>query len=196
MLFNKQPEKYACRCGKTEWQYDTRVRLNTYRMTCYCKDCQAYARYLDPENPAIDVQGGTAIAISRPSDLRFTKGAENLAASRISDKGPYRWHTSCCRTAIGNTLTKPDPAFISAIVTSSKTPQRYGPVLSVRNSASGTNAPPDRGELRVKIRFLRFVYWAKLTGRVRRTPFFAADGTPVVQAHIMTEAEKAAAYGS
>ena len=90
-----------CRCGTIQGTVDPR---HVYaRAVCYCKDCQAFARFLGSPDQILDRQGGTEIVAILPAAVQFTTGVEKLACMSLSDKGLLRWYASCCRTPIGNT---------------------------------------------------------------------------------------------
>jgi hypothetical protein len=73
-----------------------------FRFICYCKDCQAFARFLERPD-VLDPAGGTDIFQMPPSRVKLTAGMDALRCLRLSDKGVLRWFTDCCRTPIGNT---------------------------------------------------------------------------------------------
>jgi hypothetical protein len=50
-------------------------------MVCYCRDCQAFARFL--ENPGmLDAAGGTEVVLVAPGRLRFTTGVDPFFDAR------------------------------------------------------------------------------------------------------------------
>jgi hypothetical protein len=76
-----------------------------FRFVCYCKDCQAFARFL--ERPGIlDAAGGTDIFQMPPGQVTFTAGSDALRCLRLSGK-VLRWYADCCRTPIANTAIDP-----------------------------------------------------------------------------------------
>src|SRR5262249_59901090 len=52
----------------------------------------------------LNTQGGTDIVQVAPAALTFVQGQDRIVGLRLTPKGLYRWHTSCCNTPIGNTL--------------------------------------------------------------------------------------------
>jgi hypothetical protein len=81
-------------------------------LVCYCRDCRAFARWL--ERPEIlDAAGGSDIVQMARGRVVFDAGVERLACVRLSAKGLHRWYASCCRTPVGNTM--PGIAFIGVI---------------------------------------------------------------------------------
>ena len=78
-----------------------------FRFLCYCKDCQAFARFLERAD-VLDAAGGTDIFQMPPGRMKFTAGADALRCLRLSDKTRvFRWYADCCRTPIGNTADRP-----------------------------------------------------------------------------------------
>ncbi len=94
-----------CRCGHTCGVARAVSPSAGFRFVCYCKDCQAFARFL--ERPDIlDAAGGTDIFQMPPGQVTFTAGFEALRCLRLSGK-VLRWYTDCCRTPIANTAVDP-----------------------------------------------------------------------------------------
>lgn len=89
-----------CGCGKVRGEVDL-GRAYT-RGTCYCRDCQAFARWLGRPG-LMDDCGGTDVVPMSPAGVRVTSGAEHVACMSLSAKGPLRWYADCCRTPLGNT---------------------------------------------------------------------------------------------
>ncbi|PWT84369.1 MAG: hypothetical protein C5B56_15765 [Proteobacteria bacterium] len=77
-----------------------------FRFVCYCKDCQAFARFLDRPD-VLDGAGGTDIFQMPPARMKLTTGIDALRCLRLSAKGVLRWYTDCCRTPIANTAASP-----------------------------------------------------------------------------------------
>ena len=77
-----------------------------FRFVCYCKDCQAFARFLG-RSDMLDPAGGTDIFQIPPGRVKLTAGMEAVRCLRLSNKGVLRWYTDCCRTPIGNTAAGP-----------------------------------------------------------------------------------------
>jgi Family of unknown function (DUF6151) len=74
-----------------------------FRFVCYCKDCQAFARFLERPD-VLDAAGGTDIFQMPPGRVKLTAGTDAVRCLRFTDKSVVlRWYTDCCRTPIGNT---------------------------------------------------------------------------------------------
>ena len=77
--------RLRCRCGKLQGEVDaTRVAA---RAVCYCKDCQAFARFLKAQDVVLAAAGGTEVEAALPAAVRFTQCLEHLACMSLSPKG-------------------------------------------------------------------------------------------------------------
>jgi len=110
-----------CRCGHVRGIAREVSRSNGFRLVCYCKDCQAFARFLAhvPEKwspvfrkghapiqipDVLDAAGGTDIFQMPPGRLALTAGADALRCLRLhAGSKVLRWYTACCKTPIANT---------------------------------------------------------------------------------------------
>jgi hypothetical protein len=102
-----------CRCGRLRGTASGVSPSCVFRFVCYCRDCQAFARFLgrpDVLGPA----GGTDIFQMPPARVRLTAGTDVMRALRISSK-VLRWYTDCCQTPIANTPAKPGFPIIGMI---------------------------------------------------------------------------------
>ena len=91
-----------CRCGHLRGVASEVSPSAGFRFLCYCKDCQAFARFLDRAD-VLDAAGGTDIFQMPPARLKIATGADAFRCLRLSDKGVLRWYADCCRTPIANT---------------------------------------------------------------------------------------------
>lgn len=94
-----------CRCGGLRGVAQEISRSTGLRFVCYCKDCQAFARFLD-RLEVLDAAGGTDIFHMPPARVKLTAGADALRCLRLSSK-VLRWYSACCRTPIANTPAAP-----------------------------------------------------------------------------------------
>jgi hypothetical protein len=78
------------------------------RVVCYCDDCQAFAHQLGRAD-LLNANGGSDIVQVAPASLTFVKGQDRIAGVRLTPKGLFRYHTTCCNTPIGNTLSPAIP---------------------------------------------------------------------------------------
>src|SRR5436309_3774439 len=97
-----------CRCGEVRGVVANASPRTVNRVVCYCDDCQAFAHQLGRAD-LLDAQGGTDIVQVAPAAVSFAQGQHRIVGLRLTPKGLFRWHTSCCNTPIGNTLTPAIP---------------------------------------------------------------------------------------
>jgi len=152
-----------CRCGQVQGEVDTD---RTYaRATCYCKDCQAYARFLG--TPGItDAQGGSDILAMAPAGVRFASGLDQVACMALSEKGILRWYAACCRTPLGNTA-------------------RGAKVPYVGMSTACFAATQDAVDAAVGPRDRIILNSGSATGQVRKTPLTFVTGGMRILANII-----------
>jgi len=56
-----------CRCGTIKgWVGDTQ---SANRVVCYCRDCQAFARFLGQGSETLDAQGGSDVIQTLPKNV-------------------------------------------------------------------------------------------------------------------------------
>jgi hypothetical protein len=93
----------SCRCGHTRGVAREVSPPAGFRLVSYCKDCQAFAYYLQRPD-VLDPSGGTDIFQMPPGRLTFSAGEDALRSLRLSERTKVlRWYTECCRTPIANT---------------------------------------------------------------------------------------------
>ena len=90
-----------CRCGQVRGLASGVSPSAGFRFVCYCKDCQAFARFLERPD-VLNAAGGTDIFQLPPGRVKLTAGADDVCCLRFSDK-VFRWYADCCRTPIANT---------------------------------------------------------------------------------------------
>jgi hypothetical protein len=135
------PTPIRCQCGKVRGEVDL-SRAYT-RATCYCKDCQAFSRYLKRAD-MVDRCGGHRHCTMSPAGVRIADGLENVSCMSLSDKGRLRWHTACCQTPLANTPRSGKIAYVGMILTCfDATPDAIEAALGPRdrivlNTASAT----------------------------------------------------------
>ncbi|KQQ97108.1 DUF6151 family protein [Massilia sp. Leaf139] len=186
-----------CRCGKLEGEVDaSRVKA---RAICYCKDCQAFARFLKAQDAVLDASGGTEVEAMLPSGVRFTKGLEHLACLSLSPKGIYRWYASCCDTPVGNTPRNPKAAYLGLVRTCLAAPdeeldRRLGRshITANTGSAHGPAKTTPVATVFAVASLGTMLVKARLDGGWRDNPFFDTAGAPVRTPRVLTREERAA----
>lgn len=186
-----------CQCGKLQGEVD--AKQVAARAVCYCKDCQAFARYLKAEERVLDAGGGTEVEAALPAAVRFTSGLEHLACMSLSPKGIYRWYASCCNTPIGNTPRDPKMSYVGVVRTCLDAPldtieRDLGRVRMVASSSSayGPSKPKPLGSVLAIGKIGVMLVKARLNGGWRDNPFFDASGAPVRAPRVLTLEERAA----
>ena len=86
-----------CRCGEVTGLVTNASPQKVNRVVCYCDDCQAFAHQLGRAD-LLNAQGGSDIVQVAPASLAFMKGQNRIAGVRLTPKGLFRWHTTCCNT--------------------------------------------------------------------------------------------------
>jgi hypothetical protein len=189
-----------CRCGTVKgWVSDP---AGANRAVCYCRDCQAFARFLGQESETLDGQGGSDIVQTLPKNVTFTQGADVLACIRLTDKGMIRWYAGCCRTPIGNTPENYRISFVGLLHNCLETPAHplqnsFGAVRTYANpqGAIGEPKPTRSGVGRMIWWLLKTILRARANGDYKRTPFFR-EGKAITIPHVLSSAELASATRS
>jgi hypothetical protein len=182
-----------CKCGTIKGVISNPQSAN--RAVCYCKDCQAFARFLGQERETLDAQGGSDILQILPKNVSFLQGVESLACMRLTDKGMVRWYAACCKTPIGNTLANYKISFIGLLHNCLETPGRplhdsFGPVRCHVNpqGAIGEPKPKANGSGTMLLWLTKNVLRARLNGDYKKTPFFREDtGLPIVAPQVLRD---------
>jgi hypothetical protein len=191
-----------CRCGRMRGVAESVSPSTGLRFVCYCKDCQAFARFLDRAD-VLDPAGGTDIFHMPPGRVRLTTGTDALRCLQLSDK-VLRWYTGCCRTPIANTPAWPGfpvigmvHSFMDHEVDGRSWDEALGPALCsiYGRSAVGPLPPNAPGPPSVAVfarRASRVLGWW-VHGLSRPTPFFD-DRTkaPCAVPRVLTLSERAA----
>ncbi len=187
-----------CECGVVEG-YVTSPQVAA-RAVCYCRDCQAFARFLGASERILNSQGGTDIIATVPRHVHFTKGAEQLRCMRLSEKGLLRWYAACCRTPIGNTPPNPKLPYVGLVRSclrgsSNEIDDVFGLARISLNTASanGPVSPTRTATLMGLLKIIRNVLGARLSGASRDNPFFrTGSGEPVSMPETLKPHERSA----
>jgi hypothetical protein len=101
VIVMKHDVDLSCRCGAVHGVVADVASNSVNRIVCYCFDCQAFVHQLR-RSDLLDAHGGSDIVQVAPGRVRIDRGAENVCALRLSDKGMFRFYASCCNTPLGN----------------------------------------------------------------------------------------------
>jgi hypothetical protein len=175
-----------------------------FRFLCYCKDCQAFARFLDRPD-VLDTAGGTDIFQIAPARVQITAGADVLRCVRLRENTRVlRWYTDCCRTPIANTAATPRfpivaliHSFVAAEADGRSRDEVLGPPLCriYERSAIDLLPPNAPGPPSVGVfinRASKMLGWW-MRGLARPNPFFDDQtNTPIAAPRVLTPSERAA----
>lgn len=185
---------FACRCGQVRGELDP---ARAYaRATCYCRDCQAFARWLGQAG-VLDAAGGTDIVAMAPDGLRITQGFDKMACMSLGPRGLLRWYASCCRTPLGNIPRDPKLYYLGVPVPAIAEPAAaidaaYGPCGRIAvspESALGNVAASGLARFAGTLRIVANLLGARLRGR-RNAVLFDADGLPLREPLVLDKAER------
>lgn len=191
-----------CACGRLEGHVTATHRAG--RAICYCRDCQAFARFLSAPEAMFDALGGTDIIATAPRFVQFTAGTEQLQCMSLGPRGLLRWYSGCCRTPIGNMPRNPKLSYVGLVhnclvgLPAAKD-AAFGPAWLVVSpkSASGRVAPMLLAMLLAMLKILRNVGGSRLGGIYRQNTFFkAGTDEPIVPPQVLTAAQRQALRGA
>jgi Family of unknown function (DUF6151) len=195
-----------CKCGHVRGIGSEFAPASGFRFVCYCKDCQAFARFLDRAD-VLDPAGGTDIVQLPPGGVKLTAGIDALRSLRFSNK-VFRWYTGCCRTPIANTAFSarvPIVGLVHSFISvgaeglsrNEILDEILGPPLCriYERSATGPLPPNAPASPSLSLFVLRaakaFGWWWRGLGRPN--PFFDdRTGAPVSTPRVLTPSERAA----
>lgn len=178
--------EWTCRCGALAAEVDPSEGI---RAVCYCASCRRFAEMTDAVD-ALDAAGGSDLFQVAPERMRFTKGgAENLTWTRLTEKGPNRWFTTCCNTPVANTLATSAWPFVTLQTHRFADPEALGPVVARVNRRDATERVPDGGKgIGYLMRnFLKRALKSRLTGGWKKNPFFGPDRKPVAKGGVLAD---------
>ena len=186
----------ACQCGAFQAEIHDPHAASCNHAICYCKDCQAFAQHLGQGPHVLDFAGGTDLFQTQPSQVRIISGADKLAVLQLAPKGLYRWHTTCCNTALCNTMGTPKLSFVG-FMTANIAERDALPPVTIKYKPEHATAPvpkPHGSLLRFAGFTIRNLLKARITGSWKKNPFFGDDARSVVKPYVLSEAERDAAY--
>jgi hypothetical protein len=168
------------------------------RAVCYCKDCQAFAHFLERPDAVLDELGGTEIVATLPKHVHFTQGLDALVCMSLAHHGLLRWYASCCNTPIGNTPRDFKTSYVGLVHSclANRAPSlqdSFGPVRMVlkTKSAKGQVKSTPVSNFVTMLKIMKSVIGVRISGSYKHNPFFVEDlGTPIKQPRVLTKAER------
>lgn len=195
--------RLKCRCGAVRGiAKDLSPRTGNHAI-CYCRDCQAFARFLGSEG-LLDPAGGSEIFQLTPSQLTLETGQEHLRCIRLSGKGLLRWYVDCCRTPVANTLATARAPFAGMLVAFvdgaegvATRDRALGPVIARTFGRDATGPVPNGTHAATPLalipRMLFLLARWFIGGKAQPSPFFAPGAKePRVQPRVLSPDERAA----
>jgi hypothetical protein len=187
--------QFHCRCGAVRGTVANPSRSSVNRVICYCDDCQAFAHQIGRAE-LLDAYGGSDIIQVAPAALTFTQGVEHIVGLRLSPKGLYRWHTSCCNTPLGNTVGPALP-FVGIEAHGFDDPDAtFGKPIGGIQAQFAIGTPPGAAKRiapSLLIRALSKVLGWRLRGKAWPHPFFARDtGKPLYPLTVVSREQREA----
>ncbi|MCX6123491.1 MAG: DUF6151 family protein [Proteobacteria bacterium] len=179
-----------CRCGKfTGTAYEVTPSSGNH-LLCYCKDCQAFAKFLGRSQDLLDEAGGTEVFQLTPAQIRISKGLDQIRCIQLTPR-LMRWYTDCCKTPAGNTMPSAKMPFVGVEISlfslekgDRKFVKAFGPILEkcFGRYACG-HLPPDAKEkatVGIFVRIAWFLLKNRLSGKSKPHPYFHDNGDPIV----------------
>jgi len=168
--------KLSCRCGAVQGVVTNATPQSVNRVVCYCEDCQAFLHQLGRAD-LLDAQGGTDIVQVAPASLTFIKGLDRIAGLRLTPKGLFRWHTTCCSTPVGNTMGPAIPfvGIVAQTFGAERAQSAFGAPIGAILGKYAIGTPPVGStgiNLGLLLRAIAKVLGWRLGGRAWPHPFF------------------------
>lgn len=166
-----------CECGTVTGALQ--VRGLAVHGVCYCRDCQAFARFLGRPERILNGAAGTEVIGTLPGRLHFISGQDRLACVTLTPRGPLRWYAECCRMSIGNSSRAPKTPFVTLharamAVSQAELDRAFGPG-SFTFAVAAASAPVRNSRVGFVLALLKILWnllYAKLSGAWRSNPFF------------------------
>jgi hypothetical protein len=170
----------GCRCGHVRGVANVVASDSGFRFICYCRDCQAFARFLRRPD-VLDQSGGTDIFHMPTGRAQLTAGTDAVRCLQFSRR-VFRWYADCCQTPIANTAGPRFPvvgiihSFMNHDVGGRSRDEVLGPPLCRIFERSAVaplppNAPPPPSLGLFALRGSKLLGWW-LRGLARPNPFF------------------------
>ena len=168
---------WSCTCGNVQGTWSG---APSSRIVCYCKSCRDFAQNLGADN-IIDPAGGSDLLQMPPDAFEITQGHDHLAWTKLTEKGPVRWYTTCCNTPIANTLGSPKVPFLTLQTAYFQPPEATGPIVARVNRKGATaHIEGEMGSMGAVLwAFGKRALKARINGSYKKNPFFDAQGAPI-----------------
>ncbi|MBT8152945.1 hypothetical protein KMP13_03385 [Epibacterium ulvae] len=189
---NQNPLAFSCACGTVQGHLSPDGAKVGTHVECYCADCRANELLHNQPDPAPEAVRLLQIS---PDALTVTQGAEHLCPIRLSPRGILRWHASCCKTPIANSLPNPKLPFAGVRTAVFADPSTFGKVRVKAFIPQPGKQPRTKGAMLMVISMFKRMGAALLSGAWRNTPFFDTDtGKPIAEVKLLSKEERAPLY--
>jgi len=185
-----------CRCSHVRGVAKDVAPNEGFRFTCYCTDCQGFARFLARPD-VLDRAGGTDIFQMPLGRVKLTAGIEAICCVKFSGM-VFRWYTECCRTPIGNSAGARFPiiGLIHAFMNHEGLPRdevlgapRCRIFATSATAPLPPDAPPPPSFVPYVLRGSKLLGWW-LRGLGKPNPFFDAQtGAPISEPRVLTPSD-------
>jgi len=183
-----------CHCGEVQGVAHDVSPSSGNRVVCCCASCQEFANYLGTQADVLDEYGGTELFQLSQSQVQISQGHDKLQCVRLTPKGLLRWHSTCCNTAIGNTVKASLP-FVGLIHTFLDIPDpdaTLGKVRAYVQTQDATQTPGYRKHhakypVGITLRIIRKMLLWKIQRKNKPSPFFNEEGMSIVEPVIVSE---------
>ena len=185
--------KIKCCCGKVEGTARDISASSTNHVICSCRSCQLYAHFLGRTDTMLDAEGGSHIFQMNPNKFEINQGIDEVVAVRVTPNGPFRWHTRCCKTPLGNSFPRAGVPFLGVLPLcvgqdggSSEFREIAGPVRAYVNKIGPSSLGEKVQVAAMLVRFSCMLLWWRIVGGRSAKPFFdASTGEPISEPFIM-----------
>ncbi len=180
-----------CQCGEIRGTANDVSPKSGNRIICMCDDCQAYMKFLGKEDEFLDEHGGTDIFQLTPSQIKITKGKDNIRCVKMAEKGILRWYAGCCNTPIANTMAAAKMpfagmphSFMDHSADGATRDSVLGPIIAKVFGQFAKGDMPSDAHPKIPFSFymrsLKILLPAWLKGKASPNPFFNEDGSPII----------------
>lgn len=176
-----------CACGAVEGELKV-VEGAYFHVQCLCCDCQRFAAHLNNGPSILDEHGGTELFQTYPAHIQITGGQQNIGCVQLSEKGLYRWHTTCCNMPVANTMRSPKTPFVGISVKLMQFADEQqklatlGPITMKAFGRYAKGAMPPDAHVKFPLSYMPKIIGFMLKGMLGKknipSPFFK-DGQPV-----------------
>ena len=180
--------RFGCRCGALGGRLSDMDAASATHVVCHCADCRAAYTHLGRDDPK-----AVGILQTTQDRVRIERGGEHLRVFRHTARGALRWYATCCDTPLFHTPLKPRLVHVGLNTDALDAPEAAGRIEAEAFVPDAKGGTRHRGAGRMVARMATRIAAKNLSGEWRGTPFFDAEGLPVVAPHVLTREERAAA---